>query len=353
MGVRNRLFLVIALITICGAAAGWYLAHRPPANEVLASGTIEVIQSDLSPKVQGRLVDLRVNDGDAVKKGEVLAVLEQVVPALGLEQERADVASAEQQVYVAQSRLGQAGENLGIASSSTELAIDQAQAQVASAQSAYRLASTNLWRASSLVGTGDEPQQTLDDARDAYSAASSQLKAARDALALAQTNRRNVAVNELEVRASRLQRLQAVAALAQARAAVGLAKNNLRETRLVAPYDGYVISHNFEDGSLIQPGAAVLTVGDLEHPYVYLYVSETDLPRIKTGMKADVSIDGMPGRTFVGTVTEIATAAEFTPENVQTQQERIEYLVFRIRVQFVDKTGMLKPGLPVDGVIHV
>ncbi len=353
MGLRTRLLLAVAVIAVCGAVAGWYLIRRAPGDEVFASGTIEVIQSDLSPKVEGRLVDLRVNDGDAVKKGEVVAVLERVVPTLSLEQELAQVASAQQQVDVAQSRLGQAGENLGIASSSTVLAIDQAQAQLASAQSAYELASTNLVRARSLVGTGDEPRQTLDDARNAYTASVAQLKAARDAVALAQADRRSVAVNELEVRASRLQRLQAVAALAQARASFGLARNSVEETQLVAPYEGYVISHNFEDGSLIQPGAAVITVGDLEHPYVYVYVSETDLPRIKTGMKAEVSIDGLPGRTFVGTVTEIGTSAEFTPENVQTKEERIEYLVFRIKIQFVDETGTLKPGLPVDAVIHV
>ncbi len=352
MGLRTRLVLAVAVVVICGAVAGWYFAQRAPANEVFASGTIEVIESDLSPKVQGRLVDLRVNDGDAVTKGEVVAVLERVVPTLSLEQELADVASAQQQVDVAQSRLGQAGENLGIASSSTVLAIDQAQAQLASAQSAYELASTNLSRARSLVGTGDEPRQALDDARNVYAASVAQLKGARDAVALAQADRRSVAVNELEVRASRLQRLQAVAALAQARASFGLARNSVQETQLVAPYDGYVISHNFEDGSLIQPGAAVITVGDLEHPYVYVYVSETDVPRIKTGMKADVSIDGLPGRTFVGTVTEIGTTAEFTPENVQTKEERIEYLVFRVKIQFVDKTGTLKPGLPVDAVIH-
>ncbi len=352
MGLRTRLVLAVAVVVICGAVAGWYFAQRTPANEVFASGTIEVIESDLSPKVQGRLVDLRVNDGDAVTKGEVVAVLERVVPTLSLEQELADVASAQQQVDVAQSRLGQAGENLGIASSSTVLAIDQAQAQLASAQSAYELASTNLSRARSLVGTGDEPRQALDDARNVYAASVAQLKDAHDAVALAQADRRSVAVNELEVRASRLQRLQAVAALAQARASFGLARNSVQETQLVAPYDGYVISHNFEDGSLIQPGAAVITVGDLEHPYVYVYVSETDVPRIKTGMKADVSIDGLPGRTFIGTVTEIGTTAEFTPENVQTKEERIEYLVFRVKIQFVDKTGTLKPGLPVDAVIH-
>ena len=96
-----------------------------------------------------------------------------------------------------------------------------------------------------------------------------------------------------------------------------------------------------------------MTVGDLAHPYVYVYVSETDLPHVRLGTRADLSIDGMPGRTFAGTVTEISNTAEFTPENVQTKQERIEYLVFRVKIQFTDTTGSLKPGLPADAVIAI
>lgn len=342
---------VVLVLLLAGAA--WFLTHQPAPNVVTASGTIEVVQSDLSPKVQGRLVSLRVQDGGRVRKGEVLAVLERVDPTFTLEQAQANVAAASQAIVIADSRLGQAGENLNLETASTQLGIDQAQAQLLSAQAAYRLASVNLSRARSLVATGDEPSQALDDAQSAYSASLSGLKAARDAVALADANTRNVAVRRLDVRASRLVQSQAVATLAQARAALGLARDQVRETRLVAPYDGYVISHNFEAGSLIQPGAAVMTIGDLDHPYVYVYVSETDLPRIHTGMTADAVADGLPGRTFTGTVTEISPTAEFTPENVQTEQERIEYLVFRIKIQFVDRTGTLKPGLPVDAVIHV
>ncbi len=96
----------------------------------------------------------------------------------------------------------------------------------------------------------------------------------------------------------------------------------------------------------------MITVGDLVHPYVYVYVSESDLPRIKTGSRADVTIDGMPNRSFNGVVTEISNTAEFTPEDVQTKEERIEYLVFRVKIQLTDETGSLKPGLPADALIR-
>lgn len=391
--------VIVAVLVIAVVATG-VLARLKRAPGIAASGTIEATESDLSPKVQGRLAALRVHDGDAVKKGQILAVLERSDPLLNLDQARAGVAAALAQVTasqaayalqaatyetnlaqagegvsIARSSLGQAGENLDIEEKAVALAVDQAQAQLASARSSYARASADLSRTRSLVGTGDMPRQALDDATAAYVSADAQMRAARDAVSLAKANRRNVRIRQLGVFASRSQHRQSIATLdsakaerdlvaqrraqvlaaegqlGQARAALALAQNQVDETDIVAPFAGYVISHNFEVGDLVAPGSAVMTVGDLAHPYVYVYVSETDLPHVKTGARADISVDGMPGRTFVGKVTEISTSAEFTPENVQTKQDRIDYLVFRVKIQLHDTTGSLKPGLPVDAVI--
>ena len=394
--------LVVLAIATAVVVARTVLGRTPLPAVVEASGTIEATESDLSPKVQGRLVDLRVRDGDSVRKGEVVAVLERVDPSFDVEQARATVVAAQAQagaaqaayalqrsiyqttlaqagagVRIAVSRVGQAGENLGIERHAATLGIDQAQAAILSARSAYDHARIDLGRAQALVRTGDEAKQQLDDATNAYASAGAQLRAANDNLVLAHANSRTVHVRELDVSASRSEHSQSVAslesaqaeaalvderraqataaegALAQARAALARSEDQLRETKLLAPYDGFVISHNFEVGDLVQPGSSVMTTGDLIHPYVNVFVSETDLPHIKTGARADVTVDGMPGRTYAGTVTEISNTAEFTPENVQTKEERIEYLVFRVKVQFNDSTGTLKPGLPVDAAIHI
>jgi multidrug resistance efflux pump len=224
-----RLWLLILLAAIVVAVvAGALLSHLRPIAGIEASGTIEATESDLSPKVQGRLVDLRVRDGDKVKKGQVVAVLERLDPALNLDQARANVAAALAQVAtaqaaydlqkssygptlaqasegvsIAQSSLGEAGENLAIETHTVSLAIDQARAQLAAAQATYEHAKVDLARARGLVGTGDIPQQALDDATNGYATAAAQLHAAHDALALAQANRRNVQIRELGVRASR------------------------------------------------------------------------------------------------------------------------------------------------------
>lgn len=390
-------FAVLAIVVVLA------LLFRPHASAgIQASGTIEATQSDVAAKVQGRLLRLLVQDGAAVRKGQVVAVLEQTTPALSVDQARANVDAASAQatnaqaafelqrdtysmqvaqagegVSIARANLGQAAQTLEIETSAAVLRVDQAQAQLYAARSAYSRAATELARTRSLVRSGDEPQRMLDDATAQYQTASAQLRAARDEVAMAQTNRRNVQIRRFGVQASgsaqrqtaaaldqataqsqlirqrQAQLLAAMAQLAQARAGLALAQEQVRETRLTAPFDGYIVSHNFEVGDLISPGSAVMTIADLRHPYLYVYVNETDLPRVKTGMRADVTIDGMNARSYTGTVTEIANSAEFTPENVQTREQRIEYLVFRIKIQFADTTGTLKPGLPADAVLRV
>lgn len=401
--MKRRTGIIAALVVLVIAGALAFTLLNPRASEgIQASGTIEAVQSNLSPKVQGRLAFVRVRDGQPVRKGQILAVLEQTTPSLGLQQARANVDAASAQasaaeaayalqrdtyqtqvaqagegVAIAQANLGQAGETLGIETQAAALRVDQARAQLDAAQSAYVRANTELTRMRNLAGSGDEPQRALDDATAQYHAASAQLQAARDDLALAQANRRNVRIRQLSMIASGSAQRQSVASLnaaqaqdslveqryaqltaaraqlAQARAALALAEDQVSETQIRAPFDGYVVSHNFEAGDLVPPGAAVVTIADLHHPYVYVYVNEIDLPRIKAGMHADVTVDGLPDRSYRGTITEIASSAEFTPENVQTKEQRVEYLVFRVKIQFTDTSGALKPGLPADAVIRV
>jgi HlyD family secretion protein len=398
---RGFVFILIAVVVL--GALGWYVANSiRPRTTIQASGTIEATESSVASKVSGRLLDLHVRDGDRVRAGQVIATLEQRDPGLGVDQARANVVAASGQVTAAQAayelerrtyettlaqassgvqiasaRVGQADENLALESHTASLAIDQAQANERSAQAAYDRANIGFTRAKALVASGDEPQQMLDDATAALTEASARLQSAHDALALAQTQQHTVAIRQLDVRSSQLTRMQSRdalaaahaqaqlvaqraaqleasrAALAQAQGTLGLASDQLHETQLRAPFDGTIISHTNEVGDLIQPGATVLVVGDLTHPYVNIYVSETDLPHIKTGMHADVRIDGIPNRTFDGIVTEIGQSAEYTPENVQTREERIQYLVFRVKLQFVDTSGTLKPGLPADATIRI
>jgi HlyD family secretion protein len=90
---------------------------------------------------------------------------------------------------------------------------------------------------------------------------------------------------------------------------------------------------------------------DMNRLYVKVYIPEPDIPKIKLGDPADVSVDAFPGRTFPARVTKIYQQAEFTPKNVETQEERLK-LVFGVELSFVRPEGVLKPGMPADGAIH-
>lgn len=167
-----------------------------------------------------------------------------------------------------------------------------------------------------------------------------EVKAARDRLALLEAGPRPA-----QVEAARAQVAQAEAALAQARVRLG-------DTRIGAPMDGVVLRKNLEPGATVASAAAVLTLVDPGTLWLRAYIAETDLGRVRVGQPARITVDAFPGQAFGGRVTEIASEAEFTPRNVQTQKERVN-LVFRVKIGVANPDGRLKPGMPADAVIAV
>jgi len=140
--------------------------------------------------------------------------------------------------------------------------------------------------------------------------------------------------------------------LDQARAALRTSEVRLNDLTADAPVSGTVLSRTAEAGETVAAGAAVYTLGDLENPWVKVYVNETKLGMVKLGQKARVSIDTFPGRAYEGTITYIASEAEFTPKNVQTQEERVK-LVFGMKVSVRNVNSELKPGMPADVKINM
>ena len=175
---------------------------------------------------------------------------------------------------------------------------------------------------------------------DQVEAARAEVTAARQRLALLEAGPRTG-----QVEAARAQVAQAEAALAQARA-------RLADTRIEAPMDGVVLRKNLEPGATANPGAPVLTLVDPSALWLRAFIPEVDLGRVRLGQAARVTVDAFPGQAFEGRVTEIASEAEFTPRNVQTQKERVN-LVFRVKIGVSSADGRLKPGMPADAVIAV
>jgi HlyD family secretion protein len=181
-----------------------------------------------------------------------------------------------------------------------------------------------------LVEAGPRPDQV--------EAVRAEVRAARERLALVEAGPRPGQVDT-----ARAQLAQAEATLVQARA-------RLADTRLEAPMDGVVLRKNLEPGATAAPGAAIVTLVDPSDLWLRAYIAETDLGRVRIGQSARVTVDAFPGQPFEGRLTEVASEAEFTPRNVQTQKERVN-LVFRVKVSIANPDGRLKPGMPADAVI--
>ena len=103
-------------------------------------------------------------------------------------------------------------------------------------------------------------------------------------------------------------------------------------------------------GEILAPGTTVVTVGDIEHPWLRGYINETDLGKVKLGSPVRVTTDSYPGKIYNGRVTFISSEAEFTPKQIQTEQERVK-LVYRIKIELDNSSRELKSNMPADGEI--
>ncbi|HEY52713.1 MAG TPA: HlyD family efflux transporter periplasmic adaptor subunit [Caldilineae bacterium] len=166
-------------------------------------------------------------------------------------------------------------------------------------------------------------------------------------------------VAAVEVAKANLEQLQAPVPQAQ----IGVLEANLEQAHtqlatlaaqlekftLVSPLDGVVVQKIAHEGEIAIPGTALLTVSDLDEVTLTVYVSEADYGRLRQGQAVDVQVDSYPGETFTGVITRISDEAEFTPKNVQTQDERVS-LVYAIEITIPNASHQLKPGVPADVV---
>jgi len=142
----------------------------------------------------------------------------------------------------------------------------------------------------------------------------------------------------------------ATSQLRQAKAALAASEERFRDSVLYAPLSGVVLRRNAEQGETVAAGAAVYSVGDLDNPWIKVYVKEDKLGLVKHEQKAEVRTDTFPDKVYAGTVTYISSEAEFTPKIVQTREERVK-LVFGVKVSVRNENEELKPGMPADVTI--
>jgi membrane fusion protein YbhG len=386
---KKPLPLVVAVI-IAATLAFYFLFLRQgsPDTEIRTSGHIEVTEVDMSFRLPGHVTRLYVDEGAKVKKGELLAQLDQAI--LKAKQAQADARVQElearqsslaldiqlkEEVLDAEFRKAKAGKSAASAryrslkTGSREEEI--AEAAAARDKAKYEWENRHrdldrmkeLYRAHAIAASQyDAATTSADAARAAYDAAEERYKLVKEgprqelvsegkanllgsdaALAAAEAARGEVEKMKLDLKALRAQ-------TEQARSQLIVAEEDLRKSRLYAPFDGFVTVKDVEEQEYVQAGTPVLTVAQLDEVWVKTYVPETQLGRIHLGQKGEVISDTYPGKSYPGSVTFISPEAEFTPKNVQTREERVK-LVYRIKVTLKNPNQELKAGMPVDVIL--
>jgi HlyD family secretion protein len=136
-----------------------------------------------------------------------------------------------------------------------------------------------------------------------------------------------------------------------ARQSLALARQQLADTELLAPKSGVILNKSAEAGAYLVPGIPVVTLGDMDHPWLRAYVNETRIGQLQLGQIVTVTTDTFPNERFTGRISFIGSEAEFTPKTVQTFEERVK-LMYRIKIDLENPNHRLKPGMPADAVIE-
>jgi HlyD family secretion protein len=266
-------------------------ACRTSRASLDVAGTVEIRDVQVAPLAPGRLARLLKDEGDTVRVGDTIAVLEQPGLDALIDERRAEA-------HAAASRT----------------------AEVAGAEADSARAYEDLARAERLRTENIISPQQYDALRTAAAASGAQLAVARAAPS------------------------ESVAA----RAAVSAALATRADLTVLAPAAGVILTRYAEPGEVLAAGAPVVSLGLVARPWIRAYVDERDIGRLQVGAPAQVRVDAYPGRVFAGRITEIAPEAEFTPRVALTERERAD-LVFALKVEPTDGDagGRLKAGMPV------
>jgi HlyD family secretion protein len=387
--MKKRILIVVLVLAAAGAAVWAFRGiGKAPDNRLLISGNIELTEVTIAFKTAGRLIERTVDEGDAVKKGQVIARLDRDQLLAERERETAGLASSESQL--AQARTAVEFERTALAADIETRQADltsmearfaelrngarpqeklDAKAAVDAAASEVERARRDWDRAQTLYKNDDISTAQYDQFRNRVENAQAVLKQMqeREALVLAgprveqvnaqqgQVARARGAVKTSEANALELKRREQEIAtrraeIARSKASLALIETQLADTVVTSPVDGVVLVKSGEPGEVLAPGTAVVTVGDIDHPWLRGYVNETDLGKVKIGSKARVTTDSYPGKVYSGRVTFIASEAEFTPKQIQTQQERVK-LVYRVKIEVENPGRELKSNMPADAEI--
>ncbi|WP_439498103.1 HlyD family efflux transporter periplasmic adaptor subunit [Bosea sp. (in: a-proteobacteria)] len=319
MSKALRIVVVLAILAGGGAAAWWY-THRPAATDELALyGNVDLRQAALAFNGSERIATILVEEGNVVRAGQVLAKLDTARLQPQIDQMEATVAA--QKAALDRLRNGSRPEEIA-----------QARANLTSARADSVNAAAQYERRRALSANAVS-QQDLDAAKAASEVAKAKVDVAKSALDLALAGPRDEDIRQAE------------AQLRGGEAQLALARRQLADAELFAPFDGVVRSRLMEPGEMAMPSRPVLSLAMTGVKWVRTYVPEPKLGHIRSGMRTYVVSDSFPDRPLEGWIGFISPVAEFTPKTVQTEDLRTS-LVYEVRVFVEDPDDRLRLGMP-------
>ena len=396
-GLPKPLVALVVLAVI--GTAGWfgykqYLPKPADSSTIRVSGRIEGYESNIGPKIGGRVDFMAYREGDQVKKGDLLVKISdddiqaqlrsaqakrQRAAAL-TEQASYQIGVVNNQIDEAKLRVLQSSEDMRAQIDQADANVSQAdarvsetEAQLVQAQSDLKLARIRKQRYNFLASKGavtlDENDQVSTSAATAealVSAKSSSVEAARKqlnvskaALAQARSARLNPRMRQSQLLALGDQLLQAQYQLKSAKQEELSAKAdeeqilaNIAYLSVKSPISGIVTARVVEPGVVAVPGQTLISVIDLSTVYLRGYVPEGQIGRVRVGQKARVFLDSSPDKPFEGTVIQIDPEGSFTPENIYFKDDRVKQ-VFGIKIGITQPDRFAKPGMPADAEILV
>jgi HlyD family secretion protein len=371
------------LLLAAGAVVLWRMVLSKPSvspNTIFLSGRVEGDDSALSGKATGRLVDLKVREGDEVKAGDEIAVLDDEQMRARVQQAQAALAQSEarlqwsqQQIAVLEEQLRRNDVETGQSKVDAKGRVSQAEAELAGAEAelaqqeaAYKLALFDKDAYTRLAKTGavserqgKQAETTAETQAALVASAKRRVEASHGALTAAEASLANPDIRALQAATLRRQIAQqqadvgsAAADARRAHAALDEANANRQDLRVTAPFDGTVITRTAEPGEVLTAGTPIITLLDLRKVYLRGYIPEGQIGRVKVGQPARVYLDSNPSQPLDAYVLRIDPQATFTPENTYFRDDRVKQVV-GVKLGLTTGFGFAKPGMPADGEVLV
>lgn len=381
---------------------------------LVASGSIEGEEISIVSEFGGRIAGLDVDEGDEIAAGQVLVELDTSLLDAQMLQAEAAVGAAEAnlanikagthpaKILAAQAALHQTIAERSAAETAWQDAVailadpQEIDARIVEAQASVDVAEVQIEQAEAQLAAAEVERDQyrargsmqekwqyviydyqVEAARAAIESAKANYRGTKETLAALHALRENPLVIVSQVHLAEAQYQMAVAGvavaiaeldelkagptpeeiamaeaqIAQAEAAVAAVQTQVAKMTLESPIDGIVTSRSAHSGEAALAGATLLTLANLDEVKLTVYIPENELGRVYLGQEIEVQVDSFPGQVFTGTVSYISQQAEFTPKNVQTEEERVN-MVFAVRVRLPNPNHALKPGMPADAMFR-